>query len=153
MTKTSTLSMPHLYRSTVGFDRLFEELGRQFENSTQTGYPPYDVIQVNEDEYTVSLAVAGFSMNELSITKEKNILRIAGHSETSDIGNRYLHHGIAKRDFTREFTLADHVDVVDATLDLGMLTVHLKREVPEAEKPKQISISSPEANAGSIEAE
>jgi molecular chaperone IbpA len=140
--------MPHLYRSTVGFDRLFEELGRQFETSAQSGYPPYDVVQENDDEYTVTLAVAGFTMDELNVTKEKDILRIEGVSDKSDIRTRFLHRGIAKRNFTREFTLADHVDVVDATLELGMLTVHLKREVPEAERPRQISISSSDVTTG-----
>lgn len=147
MTKTSTLSMPHLYRSTVGFERLFDMLG-QFENSTQTGYPPYDVIQVNEDEYTISLAVAGFAMNELSVTKEKNVLRIQGENLKGEPEARYQHRGIAKRNFTREFTLADHVDVVDASLELGILTVYLKREVPEEEKPKQISISNGNVGTG-----
>lgn len=142
MTKTSTLSMPHLYRSTVGFERLFDELGRQFENSTHSGYPPYDVIQVNEDEYTVSLAVAGFSMDELSVTQEKNILRIEGMANKDGGDVQYQHRGIAKRNFAREFHLADHVDVVDAKLELGLLTVYLKREIPESEKPRQIGIST-----------
>lgn len=144
MTRTTTLDLPTLHRSTVGFDRLFDELGRQFTNSTQSGYPPYDVVQVSEDEYTVSLAVAGFTMNELSVTKEKDTLRIEGEAQKGDpeTGAEYLHRGIAKRNFKREFTLADHVEVVDAHLDLGMLTVRLVREVPEAAKPKQIKISS-----------
>ena len=142
MTKTTTLDLPSLYRSSVGFDRLFDEMGRQFANSPQTGYPPYDVVQVNENEYTVSLAVAGFAMNELTVTKEKDILRVEGEANTKDVERRYLHHGIAKRNFTREFTLADHVDVVDAELELGVLTVYLKREIPEEARPKQISISS-----------
>lgn len=145
MTRTTTLDLPSLHRSTVGFDRLFDELGRQFANSTQSGYPPYDVVQVSEDEYTVSLAVAGFTMDELSVTKEKDMLRIEGTAQKSEEEVEYLHRGIAKRNFTREFTLADHVEVEDASLDLGMLTVYLKREVPEAAKPKQISISSKSA--------
>lgn len=140
--KTSTLSMPHLYRSTVGFEQLFEELGRQFETSAHSGYPPYDVIQLNEDEYTVSLAVAGFSMDELHVTQEKNILRVEGQNLKGEPEAHYQHRGIAKRNFVREFTLADHVEVVDATLELGLLTVRLKREVPEAEKPRQIGIST-----------
>jgi len=144
MTRTTTLDLPSLHRSTVGFDRLFDELGRQFANSSQSGYPPYDVVQVSEDEYTVSLAVAGFTMNELSVVKEKDTLRITGENQKGDpdTGAEYLHRGIAKRNFTREFTLADHVEVADAHLDLGMLTVRLVREVPEAAKPKQIRISS-----------
>lgn len=138
---TTTLDLPSLYRSTVGFDRLFDDLNRQFANST-TGYPPYNVIQVNEDEYQVSLAVAGFRMEDLTITKEKDVLRIEGASPKDDSETQYLHRGIAARSFTREFTLADHVDVVDATLELGMLTVHLKREVPDEYRPRQISISN-----------
>lgn len=144
---TTTLDLPSLHRSTVGFDRLFDELGRQFANSTTSGYPPYNVIQLSEDEYQVSLAVAGFRMEDLSITKEKNVLRIEGMSpkEADDEGDqytRYLHRGIAARNFTREFTIADHVEVVDATLELGMLHIHLKREVPEEYRPKKISISN-----------
>jgi len=142
MTKTTTLDLPSLYRSTVGFERLFDELGRQFASSSQTGYPPYDVVQVSEDEYTVSLAVAGFTMDELNVTKEKSILRVEGEAQKSKTVPEYLHRGIAKRNFTREFTLADHVEVVEAHLDLGMLTIRLVREVPEAAKPKQIRISS-----------
>lgn len=144
---TTTLDLPSLHRSTVGFDRLFDELGRQFANSTTSGYPPYNVVQLNEDEYQVSLAVAGFQMDDLSIVKEKNVLRIEGMipkdvEAEGDQYTRYLHRGIAARNFTREFTIADHVEVVDATLELGMLNIHLKREVPEEYRPKKISISN-----------
>ena len=144
MAKTPTLDLPSFYRSTVGFDRIFDELNRQFANSQTSGYPPYNVVQVNENEYRVSLAVAGFGMEDLTITKEKNILRIEGTTpaDPDDDYVEYLYRGVAARNFKREFTLADHVDVVDATLDLGMLTVYLKREVPEEERPKQISIST-----------
>jgi len=102
---------------------------------------------VSEDEYTVSLAVAGFTMDELSVVKEKNTLRIEGEAQKSDTEVEYLHRGIAKRNFSREFTLADHVKVVEAHLELGMLVVRLVREVPEAAKPRQIKITS--ADAGS----
>lgn len=152
MAKTSTLDLPSFYRSTVGFDRIFDEMNRQFSSSAQSGYPPYNVIQRNDDEYLVELAVAGFTMDELDVTKEKDILRIKGEAFKDSGGNdRYLHHGIAKRNFTREFTLADHVDVVGASLENGMLTVHLKREIPEADLPKQISISTGHTGTGALE--
>lgn len=142
MTRLQSLDLPSIYRSTVGFDQLFEDLGRQFANSTTSGYPPYNVVQVTDDEYLISLAVAGFAMEDLSITKEKNILKVEGSSPKTVEEVSYLHRGIAARSFTREFTLADHVDVVDATLELGMLNIRLKREVPEEHLPRQISISS-----------
>ena len=142
MTRLTTLDLPQLHRATIGFDRLFNELDRQFANSPNgNGYPPYNIAQINEDEYMISLAVAGFGMDNLDITKDKNILTIEGTSPKGDENVNYLHKGIASRNFRREFTLADHVEVNSATLELGMLNVHLKREVPEALKPKTIKIN------------
>jgi len=141
MNKTSTLTMPHLYRSTVGFERLFDELGR-FSNSSNnaTGYPPYNIAQIDEDEYMISLAVAGFDMESLDITKNGNLLTIEGNIPGTDEYVNYLHKGIASRNFTREFTLADHVYVQNATLELGMLNIHLRHEVPEELQPQKIAI-------------
>jgi len=141
MTRLTTLDLPQLHRATIGFDRLFSELDRQFANSQSNGYPPYNIAQVDEDEYMISLAVAGFGMDNLEITKDKNILRVEGTSPKGDENVNYLHKGIGGRNFRREFTLADHVEVVSAGLDLGMLNVHLKREVPEELQPKKIEIT------------
>ena len=142
MTRLTTLDLPQLHRATIGFDRLFNELDRQFANSPNgQGYPPYNIAQINEDEYMISVAVAGFGMDNLDITKDGKILRIEGTSPKGDENVNYLHKGIGGRNFRREFTLADHVDVANANLELGMLNVHLVREVPEALKPKTIKIN------------
>ena len=142
MTRLTTLDLPHFNRATIGFDRLFNELERGFQNSPNgSGYPPYNIAQINEDEFMISIAVAGFGMDNLSITKDQDQLKIEGTAPKGDDEVNYLHKGIGGRNFRREFTLADHVNVADATLDLGMLNVHLKREVPEALKPKTIKIN------------
>lgn len=141
MTRTMTLDFPNFTRSTVGFDRLFDEIERQFTASQSTGYPPYNIAQINEDEYMITLAVAGFGMPNLEITHEKNILRVEGTSPKGGENVNYLHKGIGERNFRREFTLADHVEVVQAGLELGMLNIYLKREVPEELQPKKIAIT------------
>ena len=103
----------------------------------------YNLIEINENEYLISLAVAGFDMDNLDILKEKNVLRIEGRKTTiNDNSINYLHQGIAGRNFKKEFTLADNVEVENATLELGMLNIHLVREVPEADQPKKINIST-----------
>ena len=141
MTRLTTLDLPHLHKATIGFDRLFNELERGFANSPNgNGYPPYNIAQINEDEYMISVAVAGFGMDNLSIEKDGNILKIEGVAPKGDEHVNYLHKGIGGRNFRKEFTLADHVEVVNATLELGMLNVHLVREVPEALQPKKIAI-------------
>lgn len=154
MTRLTTLDLPSLHRATIGFDRLFNEMETRFANSQSQGYPPYNIAQINDDEYMISLAVAGFGMDNLDITKDKNILRIEGTSPKGDENVNYLHKGIGGRNFRREFTLADHVEVEGATLELGMLNVHLKREVPEALQPKKIAIQAPSsAEALTIDSE
>ena len=147
MTRLTTLDLPSLHRATIGFDRMFEELDRTFTNSASQGYPPYNIVQVDEDNYRIEVAVAGFSMDDLDITHEKNNLRIEGTSPKGDEKVNYLHKGIGGRNFRREFTLADHVVVEGATLDVGMLNIQLKRVVPEELQPKKIAISAPEAEA------
>ena len=147
MTRLTTLDLPSLHRATVGFDRLFDELDRQFANSASQGYPPYNIAQINDNEYVITLAVAGFGMDNLDITKDKNILTIEGTSPKGDETVNYLHKGIAGRNFSRSFTLADHVEVERASLDNGMLNVYLKREVPEELQPKKIAIEAPSSTA------
>ena len=142
MTRLTTLDLPQFHRATIGFDRLFDELERSFANSPNgNGYPPYNIAQINEDEYMISLAVAGFGMDNLDVTKDGNVLRIEGTSPKGDENVNYLHKGIGGRSFRREFTLADHVEVQNAGLELGMLNIHLKREVPEELQPKKIKIN------------
>jgi molecular chaperone IbpA len=140
MTRLTTLDLPSLHRGTIGFDRLFNELDRQFANSQSQGYPPYNIAQINEDEFMITLAVAGFGMVNLDITKDGNILRVEGTSPKGGENVNYLHKGIGERNFRREFTLADHVEVESAGLEHGMLNIHLKREVPEELQPKKIAI-------------
>jgi molecular chaperone IbpA len=142
MTRLTTLDLPNFHRATIGFDRMFDELERTFANSQSNGYPPYNIAQINEDEYMISLAVAGFGMDNLSIEKDKNVLKIEGTAPKGGDEVNYLHKGIGGRNFRREFTLADHVDVVNASLELGMLNIHLKREVPEELQPKKIEINA-----------
>src|SRR6056300_1937680 len=143
MTRLTTLDLPSIHRHFVGFDNLFDEMDRMFENSAHkgTGYPPYNIAQINEDEYMISLAVAGFGMDNLSITTDGDQLKIEGTAPKGDENVNYLHKGIGGRNFRREFTLADHVEVENASLELGMLNIYLKREVPEELQPKKIKIN------------
>lgn len=144
MTRLTTLDIPHFHRATIGFDRVFDDLQKTFANSQSNGYPPYNIVQINENEYMISLAVAGFGMDNLDVTQEGNELVITGKSPvgSEEDSVKYLHKGIATRNFKRSFTLADHVNVTNAHLELGMLNVHLVREVPEELQPKRISITS-----------
>ena len=150
MTRLTTLDLPSFHRATIGFDRMFDELERTFANSQSNGYPPYNIAQINEDEYMISLAVAGFGMDNLSIEKDKNVLKIEGTAPKGGENVNYLHKGIGGRSFRREFTLADHVDVVNANLEVGMLNIHLKREVPEELQPKKIKINDSSYIEGTV---
>ena len=143
MTRITTLDLPSIHKHFVGFDRMFDEMDRIFENSAHkgAGYPPYNIAQINENEYMISLAVAGFGMDNLSIEKDKDTLKIEGAAPKGDDEVNYLHRGIGGRNFRREFTLAEHVDVHNAELKNGMLNIHLKREVPEELQPKKIKIN------------
>ena len=150
MTKTLTLrtfDLPAIHKFGIGFDNLFDDLMRVNAQQSNNNYPPYNIVQINDDEYMISLAVAGFGHDNLSVTKDKNFLIIEGmHSvaklaDQDDANYTYLHKGISERSFRREFQLADHVEIGNAHLELGILNVHLKREVPEDAKPKTIAIS------------
>ena len=145
MTRLTNLDLPTFRRATIGFDRMFDEMERTFANSATSGYPPYNIAQLEEDAYVISLAVAGFSMKDLSVVHDKNILRIEGTSPEEEEGLTYIHKGVGGRNFRREFALADHVEVEGASLENGMLNVRLKRMVPEELQPKQIEIISREA--------
>ena len=143
MTRLTTLDLPNFHRATIGFDRIFEQMERQFANSPNgNGYPPYNIAQINEDEFMISLAVAGFGMDNLSIEKDGDQLRVECTAPKGDEEVNYLHKGIGGRNFRREFTLADHVEVVNAQLELGMLNIHLKRNIPEELQPKKIKINN-----------
>jgi molecular chaperone IbpA len=150
MTKTLTLrtfDLPAIHKFGIGFDNLFDDLMRVNAQQSNNNYPPYNIVQINDDEYMISLAVAGFGHDNLTVTKDKNFLIIEGmHSvaklaDEDDANYTYLHKGISERSFRREFQLADHVEIGNAHLELGILNVHLKREVPEGARPKTIAIS------------
>ena len=147
MTKTLTLrsfDIPGIHKFGIGFDNMFDELLRVNAQQSNNNYPPYNIVQINDDEFMISLAVAGFGHDNLTVTKEKNFLIIDGkHStDTVDTDNiNYLHNGISERNFRREFQLADHVEITNAHLELGVLNLHLKREVPDSAKPKTIAIT------------
>ncbi len=151
MTRLTTLDLPSIHRHFVGFDRMFDEMDRMFENSAKgTGYPPYNIAKLNENEFMISLAVAGFAMDNLEITKDKDTLKIVGTAPKGDDDVNYLHRGIGGRSFRREFTLAEHVDVHNAELANGMLNIHLKREVPEELQPKKIEINAGKTIEGTV---
>jgi molecular chaperone IbpA len=139
-----------LFRSTVGFDRMNRLLDTAY-NSNVPSYPPYNIEKLGEDDYRVTMAVAGFGLDDLDITQKENALFIKGNADSNGDGVTYLHRGIAARSFERRFALAEHVNVVDASLDNGILVVELKREVPEALKPRKIAIANAGTEPKSIE--
>ena len=130
-----------LYRSTVGFDRIADMLD-QAHRVEPTSWPPYNIEKVADDQYRITMAVAGFSPDEIEMTQHQNALLVTGQKKTADEGSQYLHRGIATRTFKQTFNLADHVKVTGAGLEHGLLTVELKREIPEALKPRRIEIAT-----------
>ncbi len=144
----TTIDFSPLYRSTVGFDSLANMLDNAIQTNATSGYPPYDIESVDEGKYKITLAVAGFSEDELAIQTENGVLTISGKRNEENEGN-YLHRGIAKRSFERKFQLADHVEVDNAELVNGLLQVSLLKEVPEALKPKKINIGRSTKHLGS----
>ena len=131
-----------LYRSTIGFDRLANMLDGALQQNSSTGYPPYNIESTGENQYAITVAVAGFSEAELDIQTEQGVLTIRGKKADDGKERNYLHQGIATRGFERKFQLADHVEVNGAELVNGLLTVTLAKEVPEAMKPKRIAIGT-----------
>ncbi len=142
---TNALTLSPLFRQSIGFDRfndLFEAALKGDERVE--AYPPYNIEKLGEDNYRITMAVAGFSDADLTITAQGNALSVAGRIEqkTEKDGVEYLHRGIATRAFERKFSLADHVKVTGAALDHGLLQIELMREVPEANKPRMIEIAT-----------
>ena len=132
-----------LFRSSVGYDRLSRLMDSALRvDEAQLAYPPYNIEQASEDSYRITMAVAGFTEAELTITAQENQLVVSGKPAKSDEAKTYLHRGIAGRAFERRFELADHIRVTGAELVNGLLHIDLKREVPEAMKPRTIAISS-----------
>jgi molecular chaperone IbpA len=130
------------YRATVGFDRVFDLLDSVASQTGASGYPPYNIEKADDDTYRIVMAVAGFTEAELNVTQKESELLVNGKAQPTAHEKEYLYRGIAGRDFERRFQLADHVRVVGAKLANGMLTIELKREVPEEKKARAIRIEA-----------
>ena len=140
MTRLTSLDIPTFNRATVGFDRLFRDMEKTFQNSKSSGYPPYNIIKINEDEFLIEIAVAGFDYDDFDIELHNRVLTVrANIGEQVDEAN-YIHKGIAARSFVRQFTLADTVEVDSVNLKQGMLTIRLVNRVPDELQPKKIEI-------------
>jgi molecular chaperone IbpA len=151
-----TIDFTPLYRSAVGFDRLARQLESAARTSQENGWPPYNIETTGENEYRIEIAVAGFKPDELTIEAKENQLTVTGRKTANDdaaAAKTYLHRGLAERDFERRFQLADYVVVTTASLDNGLLAISLKRELPEALKPRRIEIATPASTATLIEGE
>jgi len=135
-----TYDFTPLFRSTVGFDRLFDTL----ENGARPNWPPYNIERRDEDRYRISMAIAGFGLDDIELTQQGNVLVVSGRKTMEqDHRHEMLHQGLAFRNFKQTFNLADHVKVTAADLENGLLSVELTREVPEQLKPRRIEIGSP----------
>jgi molecular chaperone IbpA len=147
-----TIDFSPLYRSVVGFDRLADLLDAA-TTETATGYPPYNIERTAENAYRIEIAVAGFRSEDLNIEIKENLLTVQGRKVANDEAKRYLHRGLAERNFERRFQLADYVVVTDAQLADGLLSISLKRELPEALKPRRIEIGAAQPKETLIEGE
>ena len=136
-----TVDFSPLYRSVVGFDRLADLLDSASADSAN-GYPPYNIERTDQNAYRVEIAVAGFKPEELSIEVKENLLTVQGRKPANDDVRRFLHRGLAERNFERRFQLADYVVVTDAALSDGLLSISLVRELPEQLKPRRVEIKS-----------
>lgn len=140
-----TYDFSPLYRSAIGFDRLaqlFDDTQR-----TDSSYPPYNIELVSDDKYRITMAVAGFERSEIEVIIEGDALKITGRKARDDAPRNFLHHGIASRDFEHSFQLAEHVHIIGAKLDNGLLNIELAREIPEALKPRKILIDDGKESA------
>ncbi len=142
-----------LYRSMVGFDRLATLLDAAAKSEASSNWPPYNIETTGENAYRVEIAVAGFKPEELNVEVKEGTLTVAGRKTANDEGKRYLHRGLAERNFERRFQLADYVLVTDARLQDGLLQIDLRRELPEAMKPRRIEIQSSAPRNDLIEAQ
>jgi molecular chaperone IbpA len=141
----NTFDFSPLFRSTVGFDRLSRMLETSMLSEQGSAYPPYNIVKVSEDDYRITMAIAGFSEKDIEITSRENQLIVTGRAQERDAAKdvTYLHRGIAERAFEHRFQLADHIRVTGAALENGLLTIELVREIPEAMKPRRIEIAAP----------
>jgi molecular chaperone IbpA len=132
----------NINRYAIGFDHLMDHMVALHKNDSLTGndYPPYDIVKEGDNDYRIELAVAGFKKDELKINLKDNYLTIEGESNSKNSNGEYLHKNIARRSFIKRFSLADNVEVEDATFEDGVLAVSLKHNIPEEQKPKEIAI-------------
>ncbi|WP_034299099.1 Hsp20 family protein [Herbaspirillum sp. RV1423] len=137
-----TYDFSPLYRSAIGFDRLAQLFDNAQRADSQPSYPPYNIELVADDKYRITMAVAGFTSAEIDIEAENDTLKIVGRKQKEEGSPTFLHRGIAARDFEQRFQLANHIKVVGAQLENGLLNIELVREVPEALKPRKIEINS-----------
>ena len=142
MTRLTTLDLPHFTRSAVGFDRIFDDMDRVFQNTKSVTYPPYNIIKAQDNVYLIEIAVAGFDEDDFDIELHNGILTVRADIKDSDVETNYIHKGIAARNFERKFTLADTVEVEGVSLHQGLLTIKLVNIIPEEMQPKKIAINS-----------
>jgi molecular chaperone IbpA len=141
MNNNALTRLDALNRALIGFDTMFDTMERRFANQLSNNYPPHNIIKTDENQYQIQVAVTGFKKSEISVTVENNVLVIRGESNTVEYQpEQYLHRGLATRDFAREFPLAEHIEVMGAEIENGMLIVKLVRNIPESAKPKVIDI-------------
>lgn len=136
------IDLSPLYRSFIGFDHLASMIDTASRNEKQSSYPPYNIELLAEDKYRITMAIAGFAKDEVNIEVQENTLQVVGTKATKDEERKFLHKGISERSFERKFQLGDHVKVLAADLENGLLHVDLERVVPESKKPKKIEIGS-----------
>ena len=136
-----TFDFSPIYRSAIGFDRVAQLFDEALRSESTPGYPPYNIELVADDQYRITMAVAGFRQDELEMEQVRDTLKVTGKKQRGETRPTYLHNGIAARDFEHSFRLADHVRVEGASLENGLLNIELKREVPEALKPRKIAIN------------
>lgn len=139
-----SIDIPSIHRFAVGFDDILEDLISGSTHQPSVNYPPYNIIKYSDNDFDIQLAVAGFGEEELKIQVENNVLTVVGEKPAGDSSFEaeiFLHRGISTRNFTRSFTLAEHVEVVEAKMTNGILSIRLERKIPEEKKPKTIAIT------------
>jgi molecular chaperone IbpA len=137
-----SFDIPSIHKFAVGFDGVFDEILRLSNQQKDTNYPPYNIVKHSENKFVIELAVAGFKEGDINVTVDKNLLTIEGSQSVDlDTNVEYLYRGISARNFTRTFTLADHVEVSDAVVNNGIMGITLERQVPDELQPKKIAIS------------
>ncbi len=142
-----TLNLDPFWRTSIGFDRLFDLVDERRRLEPEDHFPPCDIVRTGENSYRIALAVAGFGPDQIGITVDRNTLIVSGRADDRPSETDYLHRGIAGRSFDRRFSLADYVEVKSASLENGLLQIDLRRELPEAMKPRKIEIKTRQAIA------